>query len=79
MAAAAGLVLLSSNSTSQAAERYQPNRDYGICVRQGTGDCYPIGPLGPYIPDTGTPEEAAFLQCVAIVEEQCADLYGEPG
>ena len=79
IAVAAGLGVLTTNSASQAAVQSEPNREYGICLRVGTGNCYPIGPLGPYIPDYGTPEEAAFLQCVEQVAEDCAEIHGEPG
>lgn len=59
-------------STSLVA---QDISEYDLCVLQGTQTCYPDNGGGIFIPTPGSPEEEAFNQCVAAVEQGCAAQY----
>ena len=51
---------------------------FDMCVLNGTEACYPRGEFGPYLPEWGSPEEAAMQQCLADLEAACEAIHGRP-
>lgn len=79
LTAALGTLLLASVVPTSTTLVAQDISQYDLCVLQGTSTCYPDNGGGIFIPSPGSPEEEAFNQCVAFVEQGCAALYPPGG
>lgn len=69
----AGSALMSSPTEARGFE------EYSRCYVQGQWECYPRTPGGMvYLPNPGSPEEAAYELCMLEVETRCSVYLGAP-
>ena len=51
---------------------------YRACMRSIDTMCLPQGPLGPILPEAGTPEYEAYIICYEAQAAYCATLPDAP-
>lgn len=70
----AGIGLLAAGSASVPSSTEARGFDeYARCYVQGQWECYPRAPGGMvYLPNPGSPEEAAYELCMVDVEARCS-------
>lgn len=79
IAASTAVGMLIAVAPAPQAEARVTTETYWQCVHNAYAGCTPQGPGGPYLPQPGSPEEEAYLQCLSSWLAYCETLPDAPG
>ncbi|WP_291837399.1 hypothetical protein [Brevundimonas sp.] len=78
IALTAALALSALVAPLPGSEAQAARETYRQCMFNAFNACIPQGPLGPQLPDPGSPEEAAYEACMASWTAYCETLPDAP-
>ncbi|WP_420479864.1 hypothetical protein [Brevundimonas sp. FT23028] len=75
---AAALVVAATVVPVPGSDAQAARETYRQCIHNIDNVCLPQGPLGPILPEAGTPEYDDWQTCSAAEAERCASLPDAP-